>query len=375
MRVGHPERQNYLVVDPELWDKGNTDLGDLRLVTSSGQEIPYALVVKRAASSAHETEVKVLELGTVAGSTDFVLDVSAVSEYDQVRLRLNAVDFIAHAAVEGRDDLAKPPVTLLGKYTLYDFSREELGSNFTLKLPRSRFRYLHLHIDGAVKPEDVLSAVVADLQEQKAQWTPLDVNLKIEQDGKRTLLTWDALADVPVDRIVLVVDPAEVNFRRDVEVTAHNDSVARGEIHRIRMKRAEGAVESEELALTLGGVHAPRYRLTIENGDDPPLRILGVQVFSIERRLYFDPRGNSTLRIYYGDERLRAPLYDYAKLFQEPQDEATPRAELGPGTHNSAYTGRPDERPWTDKHPEVLWIAMILAVAGLAAVALRGLRS
>jgi hypothetical protein len=373
VRIAHPERQNYLVVDPELWDKGSTSLGDLRLVTSSGSEVPYAMVVKAGSSSTREIEVKVLQLGTVRGATDFVLDVSAVPEYDQVRLRLSAMDFIAHAKVEGRDDLAKPPVTLLGTYTLYNFARELLGSNSTLKLPRSRFRYLHIHIEGAVEPDEVLGASVANIEEQEAQWTPLDVNLRIEQAGKSTLLTWDALAGVPVDRIVLLVDPADVNFRRDVEVIAHNDMVGRGEIHRIRMKRDGREVDSEGLALSLGGIHAPRYKVTIVNGDDPPLRILGVQVFSMERRVYFDPRGNSTLRLYYGDDRLTAPTYDYAKLFQEP--EQAPRAELGPGTHNFAYTGRPDERPWTDKHPAVLWTAMILAVAGLAAVALRGLKS
>ena len=375
VRIAHPEKQNYLVVDAELWDKGSTSLGDLRLVTPSGTEIPYVMVVKTGSSSTRETEVKVLQLGTVRGATDFVLDVSAVPEYDQVELRLVAVDFIAHATVEGRDNLTRPPVTLLGTYTLYNFAREFLGSNSTLKLPRSRFRYLHIHIDGGVKPDEVLGATVADIEEQKTQWTALDVQLKIDQDGKRTVLTWDAIADVPVDRVVLLVDPADVNFRRDVQVTAQSNMVGRGEIHRIRMKRSGREVDSEDLTLSLGGIHAPRYKLTVENGDDPPLHILGVQVYSTERRVYFDPRGNSTLRLYYGDDHLAAPTYDYAKLFQEPQDEAALRAEMGPGTHNFAYTGRPDERPWTDQHPAVLWTAMILAVAGLGAVALRSLKS
>lgn len=373
VRIAQPDRQNYLVVDTELWDKGNTDLGDLRLVAPSGAEIPYTLVIKRGSSGAKQTEVKVLQLGTVGGATDFVLDVSAVPEYDQVRLNLSTLDFIAHATVEGRDELGRGRATRLGTYTLYDFNREELGSNSTFKLPRSRFRYLHIHIDGPVKPREVLSASVADIEEQAAHWTPLEVSLKIEQSGKDTILSWNAVADVPVDRIVLLVDPADVNFRRDVHVKAHTDGVAHGEVHRIRMKRAGRAVESEELVLSLGGIHSPDYRLTIENGDDPPLRILGVEVYSTERRLYFDPRGNSTLRLYYGDSRLGAPTYDYAKLFSEP--EQAPRAELGPGAHNVAYTGRPDERPWSEKHPAVLWTAMILAVAGLAAVALRGLKS
>ncbi len=372
VRIAHPDRQNYLVVDSELWDKGSTSLGDLRLVAPSGTEIPYAMVIKRGSSGARQTEVQVLQLGTVRGATDFVLDVSAVPEYDQVRLNLSTLDFIARATVEGRDQLGKGPVTRLGTYTLYDFTHEELGSSTTLRLPRSRFRYLHIHIDGPVKPREVLSASVADFAEQSAHWTPLDVSLKIEQAGKNTILSWNAVADVPVDRIVLLVDPADVNFRREVTVKAHTDGVAHGEIHRIRMRRAGRAVESEELALSLGGIHSPDFRLTIENGDDPPLRILGVQVYSTERRIYFDPRGNSTLRLYYGDPRLAAPTYDYAKLFSEPED--APRAELGPGTHNAAYTGRPDERPWTEKHPAVLWTAMILAVAGLGGLALRGLK-
>ena len=123
VRIAHPEKQNYLIVDAELWDKASTSLGDLRLVTPSGTEIPYVMVVKTGSSSTRETEVKVLQLGTVRGATDFVLDVSAVPEYDQVELRLVAVDFIAHARVEGRDNLTTPPVTLLGTYTLYNFAR------------------------------------------------------------------------------------------------------------------------------------------------------------------------------------------------------------------------------------------------------------
>ncbi len=372
VRIAKPDRTNYLVVDPELWDKGRDDLGDLRLVNSAGMEIPYVLVTKRASLSAYQTEVKLLQLGTVGGAADFVLDVSAVPEYDQVRLHLSAVDFIAHATVEGRDELTKPPVTLLGTYTLYDFSHEELGSNFALKLPRWRFRYLHIHIEGAVKPDEVLGASVANFEDQKALWTPLEVTAKLEQMGKRTTVTFDALKDVPVDRIELLVDASDVNFRRDVEVTAQNSRLASGEFHRIHMKRAGRSVDSEELTLDLAGAHQPRYRLTIENGDDPPLHILGVKVYSVERRVYFDPRGNSTLRLYYGDDRLAAPTYDYAKLFEEPKEASL--AELSPGTHNDGYTGHPDERPWTEKHSAVLWIVMIVAIAALGAVALRGLK-
>jgi hypothetical protein len=56
--------------------------------------------------------------------------------------------------------------------------------------------------------------------------------------------------------------------------------------------------------------------------------------------------------------------------------EASPaEAQLGAGAHNAQYTGRPDDRPWSERHKGILWGAMILAVLALAVVALRGLRA
>jgi hypothetical protein len=48
---------------------------------------------------------------------------------------------------------------------------------------------------------------------------------------------------------------------------------------------------------------------------------------------------------------------------------------MGPEQSNTAYTGRPDERPWSERHPAVLWIAIILVVICLGALALRSMRT
>ena len=108
----------------------------------------------------------------------------------------------------------------------------------------------------------------------------------------------------------------------------------------------------------------------MDNGDNPPLAISGVHLLSVERRVYFDPQGKSQLKLYYGDEKLGAPVYDYARFFKA--DPAAAKAELGPGAHNEAYNGRPDSRPWSERHKAVLWLAMVLAVVVLAALAIRG---
>ncbi len=178
-----------------------------------------------------------------------------------------------------------------------------------------------------------------------------------------------------MDRVRFRVDPRQVNFRRAVVLSDASDRHygAGGEITRVRINRGGSTVVSEEMDVPIGGESSGRVKVTVDNGDNPPLRISGVELLSVERRVYFDPQGKSLLKLYYGDDKLGAPIYDYARFFKA--DPAAARAELGPGSHNEAYRGRPDDRPWSERHKAVLWLAMLLAVIVLAGLAIRGLKA
>src|SRR5262249_24811336 len=130
-------------------------------------------------------------------------------------------------------------------------------------------------------------------------------------------------------------------------------------------------VVAEELAIRIGGSPLPHINVVVDNGDDAPLGIRAITPQSYERRIYFEPGGRSALRLYFGDPQFEAPVYDYAKMFREAADAAP--ARLGAAISNSAFIPRADDRPWSERHPSVLWIAMIAAVAVLAALAVRGL--
>ncbi|MGH9532382.1 MAG: DUF3999 family protein [Terriglobales bacterium] len=367
-------RQNYLVIDEQVWSAARNDLADLRLYAADGTEIPYALRVERSSTLQTDTQVKVLQPGSIAGKTQFVLDVSGVEEYNRVRLQLDTRDFIARATVEGQDDLRGARWVKLSEVTLYDFTKEKLGANSTLRLPDSRFGYLRVTITGGVAPADVRGATVARYEEKPGHWTRIRELTGFHENGKTTVISVDWPENVPLERVTFDVDPSQVNFRRDFQVVnSDNRRVADGSVSRVRMKRAGSQVDADELALDLLGVRSKKFRIVIQNGDDPPLRLRRVQGFSVERRVYFDPRGNTKLNLYYGDSQLSAPVYDYAKFFQA--DAAAPAARLAGHVTNAAYTGRPDTRPWSERNPAILWTALVLAVAGLAAVALKGLRA
>jgi hypothetical protein len=370
VRVSAAAEQNYIVVDEEIWQHARPDLADLRLFDGASQ-LPYALIVERGGISSAETEAKILNLGSVAGQTEFDIDAGGLPEYDRIHLRLEAKNFVATAHVVGNDAPGQNHGTALGSATLYDFSTENLGSNFTLKLHPVSFRYLHVRITDKVRPQHVKGAGISNLQEQRARWVKFGGCDSPHNEDRITVISCNVPARVPVDRIQFDVDPQQFNFRRTVSIAeAQALQVASGEVGRVKMKRGGMMVTSEDLAIDLGGQLAGPFTVTVDNADNPPLRITEVQPLAIERRVYFDPQGKSKLNLYYGDRKLAAPSYDYARFFHA---DAAAQAELGPGTQNSAYTGRPDERPWSERHRAILWIAMLAAVAVLALLAVRGL--
>jgi hypothetical protein len=98
-----------------------------------------------------------------------------------------------------------------------------------------------------------------------------------------------------------------------------------------------------------------------------------VKLEMLERRLCFESVANAAYMLYYGDSALAFPRYDYATLFA-PQATAV-AGTLGPEQANPAYQARPDDRPFTERHPALMWVALIAVIALLGGVALRSPRA
>jgi hypothetical protein len=387
VRITQPGVQNYLVVDEEIWSHARPDLGDLRVFGEAGQ-VQYALSVEHGGISNHEQAARILNLGDVGGHTEFDLDMGKIAEYDRIRLNLDAKNFVITISLAGSNAVGERNATKLPTSTLYDFTSEELGSNPVLKLPTSSFRYLHVKLSSGINPQQVKGATVYNLEETKTIWDDIGSCGAPSQKQRDTVITCEVGFRVPVNRIRVQVDAQQVNFRRAVTIT---DSTGRyesvGEITRVRLNRAGTTVVSEEIDLGIvamifdpvpgsasnSGRPSRQIVITIDNGDNPPLAITAVKLLSVERRVYFEPQGKASLKLYYGDSKLDSPIYDYARFFHA--DVMAAKADLGPGEHNAAYRGRPDERPWSERHNAVLWLAMLLAVAVLAALAIKGLRT
>ena len=286
VHIAQPDRQNFFIVDAEIWGHSRPDLGDLRLYDADSP-VQYELSEQRAGTSSEEVEAKILNLGSVAGHTEFDLDTQGLAEYDRIRLRLDARDFVAKASVSGGSAPGKASEVELTPSTLYDFTKEQLGSNSVLKLRPSSFRYLHIKLSPGILPQQVKGATIANLREQQASWTKAGSCSTPQAKQRKTEITCEMPAKVPLNRILFRVEPSQVNFRRAVSVEDGDGMpVALGEISRVRVNRAGTQVTNEELAVNaialnmfaVGNVgNSGHLIITIDNGDNPPLAILGAE--------------------------------------------------------------------------------------------------
>jgi len=384
--------QACTLLDEDVFAHAAPALRDLRLYNAA-HELPYAVTLSSAESALPE-RAQLFNLGEKSGSIVFDLEMPDRA-YTDVELDLAAQDFIATAVVSGSYS-ATGPATRLGSVTLFDLTTQKLGRNTTLRLQETRFRFLHIALNAVAapisatgsaskfRPSAVRGANVPPSRSGQTLYTIVAANEHIVQKGSETIAEFDVPAHVPVERIAFVIGSTQ-NFSRSVRITARDlggnplqqePETAAGEILRVHMERSGSRIDEEKTTVdaTLGSnLHSAEHvSVAIENGDDTPLPLTSVELQMRQRHLCFDPAGAASLALYYGDDAIASPIYDYARLFQ--QDAHAQAATLGPEQPNPQYSARKDTRPLTERYPDLLWILLLLIVLVLGGIAMRTMK-
>jgi hypothetical protein len=375
--------QICVALDPQIFAHAAANLADLRLY-HGGAETPYAIHRAAPVESAQRS-IAPLNLGKRGGQTVFDAAMPEGS-YADVQLAVPAQNFIATVAVSGSQAESGGSETKLGSFTIFDLTSEKLGRSTVLHLPNSDFRYLHFRIAGPIEPENVTGLSVERLPEGRPRYVTVAESGHAIHQGHSSVIEFTAPAHVPVDRIEFVPGAEPVNFSRDVSV-AIAPTVQRpasdaeppapapssfGNLLRVHSVQDGHRIEEERLAIDAPGTELDepaKWKIEIDNGDDRPIQLQSVRLEMIERDLCFDGSAGAGFALYYGDAALGAPRYDYARLFAI--EAAAAQAALGQEQQNSAYRQRPDQRPFTERHPALLWVSLVVVIVVLGAIALR----
>jgi hypothetical protein len=176
-------------------------------------------------------------------------------------------------------------------------------------------------------------------------------------------------ANVPVDSLRITASNAR--YDRLVRIQARNGGEPWQPIGQARIYRLFGKTSPPiELA-----TQARYLRVTVENGDDPPLAGLELQPLARPRTILVEGGHDVPLLLLYGGRVHRAPEYEFARLPRGALAlDRTRRGRLGRPQVNGAYEPVRVSRSWVKRHPVVVETALALAAAVVALAGFLALR-
>lgn len=369
-------------------------LDDVRLYANGTKELPFSLTESGAIRFNDESA----ELKNVSTrGKDIIFDLRMPNRpYTAVRLNIDAKNFLASAAVSGSNGGAG--ATALGEFALFDFSGQHLARSTTLALQESTYRDLHVMLHMAPAPAEtphtfpatiLRGATVPPSREAQSLYTTVATSSSFVQRGRDSVATLHIPARVPVERFAFELDPAyRKDFLRNVRITARPDNAQDtasaeaipGQISHTTLPPGSAGYAPDE-SLTRYAVDAvlganlrtgAAVDIAVENAGNSPLPLHSVQLQMRERSICFDALPQpASYTLHYGDTALEAPGY-------APVARTTSRtpaaAYLGPEETNRNFRPRADARSYSERHPEVIWLSLIAAIAALGLLGRRGAR-
>jgi hypothetical protein len=354
-------------------------LADLRLIDDRGKEVPYVVYVDRGGDPIiRSSTAKLRENSFVPGQfTQVVLEVQTDALFhNTVRIDTPESDFINWVEVAASDDAhlwrivkARAPISR--------FRKENLEGSQTIHYSENASRFLRLRIFEPAHQFPVIGAAILtyDTREPTRAPVPVPAAFQLDSSAPTDLTRWSA--DLSTDQLPvteLVFSTTQPEFYRAVRILTSADgkewrTICGGELFRYKV----GEKLEESLRVGFPENWGGRYwRVEILNGNDAPLTDVTLSLNMIPRLVFFLPAEGRSYRMIYGNAAAFSPQYDLARIFHFQGKPSGSIVLAGPEEPTANYA---DPRAYTERHPNILWSALGIAVLLLAYAAFRALRT
>ena len=362
-----------VVVPLPVMDKARADLADLRLFDSTNREVPYAIRVRRELDEKREIPTRLFNRGSAGPATsEASVDLGEnPGEHNEIEIETNGANFRRQVVVEGSDS-GREWRTLSNDGVIFSFSSQNnVAESQRVSYPTSRYRYLRVKVsrDPITDREtpQVTSVKVKMAVREKGLLSTWDVpvpsyQLQRNQGAHATVWTLDLGGRVPCDRLSLEIE--EDSFSRPFQVETIDDQhsvelLASGDLtrHSGDEKKPVVIYFNEEAVVR-------KLRLQITDYSNPTLHITSINASAPARQLVFELKGPAAqpLRLYFGNENVPAPHYDFEKEVAARVSKEPVHGELSDVLANRDY--KPEPKPLTERVPWLIYV--VLAISSIA---------
>ena len=350
---------------------------DLRITDGQGQETPYELKTDHSSSSSESHEVHMVENSFATGKyTQIVGDLGRDAPfYDRVRIKTPLADFIVWAEVALSDD-AKTWRIVEPRAPIARFRKRSVDGTQTIAFEGLHSRYIRVRIFETAQQFGVTGLTVLREESHPVTLDEVPATFQLANSDDTTETAWTtnlASGNIPVSRVQFAALTPE--FYRAVRISSSMDGKiwnfrGSGVIYRYK----QGAAIRESLSVDFREWPGNRLlRVDVINGNDQPLRNAKLSLLAVPRTIVFRPQPQTNYRLLYGNESAGAPQYDLSHFLEAgPPKPVYVLLSLGPEETTANYR---DPRPFSERHPSVLWIALGIAIVLIGLTALKTLRT
>lgn len=297
---GNSKYKEFYITE-DIYFKSKNDLGDIRILDNTGEEIPYVIEKKDIGYNNIE---KTVSVGNI------------ISETTKEEKMETVFKFLPQSEL---DDVFGNRIEIKPKRNFY-FEYELLGSsngknweyitygeiyktpdreNLLIDFPAEKYTYYKLITDLS-KESNFKGAVLKLYGSEKKETETILVKLQYQSEEKdKVSIITIKTNNLPISKVYL---KANGEFKR-------NYSIGNSYYHRTGTIFKVGSKENMEIDLRKIS-RSEQMVLEIKNGDSKSLLINEIQGEYIPAKLMFKAEKNGKYKITFGDENLYKPKYD-----------------------------------------------------------------
>ena len=356
-----------------------TPFADFRIVTELKEEVPWQIVARRPENQQEEIAHQIRNLSlTEKGETwlELLID-KQVPTINAVEIMTPDDDFSRQVQVLGSND-GKHWNTLRKDGVIFDFAKKEILRHTRITFPLTSFRHIALKINnGEARPLTISSVKV--LQQRVSQGQIYMIhgivkNSKPNSSRQENSIVVCMNTVFPLDQ--LIITTPERNFQRSVEVQIKRET---GDWERWTQGTIfsfdTATMHESKMIIDIPEVATKEFRLVFKNFDSPPLVITNVIGKGYRRLLIFKQQSDQKLYLFWGNPLAQKPRFDLAGIIAKQDIDELPFASLGPAHTNTKFAGSEARLPFTERYKYLLYIFVIMAIAGLVFLQYRVFRN
>ena len=352
---------------------------DLRIVDEASSEVPFVYLGRSSSRPVSvDRAAHIVENSHVANQyTQVVGDLGANGSFsfDRVTVQTNRTDFLVWAEVALSDD-AKTWRVVEARAPIARFRARSIEGTQTIAIHGLSSRYVRVRIADPSAKFPVEGLTVSNQVEHAVQSAAVPLTVSEAPSASPGESAYQATLDgpnQPNSELRLQTDSPE--FYRGVRISGSNDGREWSYFGSGFVYRYKQGDTSREL-LTIEYPENSGYgmlRVEIMNGDDQPLQDVKLIFGAFPRTVAFKYSSEKRYRLLYGNDKAGHGQYDLANYFQISADAPSYLiVSLQPEELTANYR---DPRPFTERHPEVLWLSLGAAILLIGLTAIKTLRT